>query len=401
MFLLGISAGAPLAFLLSTLKVILIDGGVDIATIGLFALISIPYSIKFLWAPLIDNFSIRCLLKKFGKRRSWLLFLQIILFVLIFFIGSISVIDNLSLIVILALLIAFISASQDIVIDAYRIERVADDDQGIASAFYIYGYRIGMLFTGAFALYLSEILSWDMVTKIISLSIIVGIFATIISNNTPQVDENKDQNVKQIFKKTIFEPFINFAKNSNWVLTLLFVVSFKLCDAFAGNMTLPFLLDIGFSKGQIATIVKTFGLFATMFGIFIGGATVKLFNIKTALLFGCLLQSLSNLGFYIQSIYGASEFLLYPVIFIENFSGGIGDVILVSYLSTLCNKSFAATQYAVLSSIASIGRSIFSSTSGIIAQNYGWEIFFIFSTIIVLPSLILWNFIKNKKLNKS
>lgn len=394
-FLLGISAGAPLAFLLSTLKVLLVDGGVNLTTIGFFALISLPYSFKFLWAPLIDNFSIRFLVKKLGKRRSWLLFLQIILFILIFFIGSISVTDNISLITIIALLIAFISASQDVVIDAYRIERIADENQGIAAAFYIYGYRIGMLFTGAFALYLSAVFSWDIVTKIISFAVVIGIFGTIIANKIIEKNDNKNQNINQILQKTVFEPFIDFAKKSNWLLILLFIISFKLCDAFAGNMTLPFLLDIGFSKGQIATIVKTFGLFATMFGIFAGGAIVKFFNIKTALLVGCVLQAMSNLGFYFQSIYGANELLLYPVIFIENFSGGIGDVILVSYLSILCNKVFAATQYAILSSIASLGRSMFSATSGIIAQDYGWEIFFIFSIIIALPSLVLWYFIIN------
>jgi PAT family beta-lactamase induction signal transducer AmpG len=393
-FLLGISAGAPLAFLLSTLKVLLVDAGISLVTIGFFALISIPYSFKFLWAPLIDNFSINFISKKIGKRRSWLLFLQIILFVLIFFIGSISVKDNLSLITIVALSIAFVSATQDIVIDAYRIEKITDEDQGIATAFYIYGYRIGVLFTGAFALYLSAIFSWEAVTKIISFAIVVGIFATIIANKTNEKSENKDQNIKKIFQKIIFEPFVDFAKKSNWLLILLFIVSFKLCDAFAGNMTLPFLLDIGFSKGQIAAIVKTFGLFATMFGIFAGGIMIKFFNIKTALLIGCILQAVSNLGFFMQAIYGANETLLYLVIFIENFSGGIGDVILVSYLSILCNKSFAATQYAILSSIASLGRSLFSSTSGIIAENYGWEFFFILSTVIVLPSLVLWLFIK-------
>ena len=241
-FLLGISAGAPLAFLLSTLKVLLIDGGINLATIGFFALISIPYSFKFIWAPLIDNFTISFLANKVGKRRSWLLFLQIILFLLMFFIGAFSPTNNLLLITILALLMAFISASQDIVIDAYRIEKIADHDQGIATAFYIYGYRIGLLFTGAFALYLSSIYSWALVTKIISFAIVIGILATIFANKEKQHKDGK-QNTKQILQKTLFEPFIDFAKKTNWLLILFFVISFKLCDAFVREYDLDYDVD--------------------------------------------------------------------------------------------------------------------------------------------------------------
>jgi PAT family beta-lactamase induction signal transducer AmpG len=197
----------------------------------------------------------------------------------------------------------------------------------------------------------------------------------------------------------VIDPFVDFSKHHRWYLILVFVVLFKLSDAFAGNLTLPFLREIGFAKIEIASIVKTFGLFATLFGVLFGGLLVKRFNIYNTLWIAVVMQMLSNFAFCYLAKVGYDPQALYFVIFIENFSGGIGDAVFVAYLSGLCNVAFSATQYALLVSCATFARSVLTAGSGIIVADYGWYNFFIFSAILSIPSLFLLFFIKRPQTN--
>ena len=395
-FFLGIVSGLPLALILSTLKVFLVDFNVDIKTIGLFSLITIPYSIKFLWAPIVDSINLPFLSKKLGRRRSWIILNQ---FLLISAIATLGLCDgyDIFIIAIVALLIAIFSATQDMAIDAYRIEKIKIEDQGIAASFYVYGYRIGMLISGALALVLSQQMSWDKVYYILAMVMFIGVITTLFAKEDLTKKPKSSPNFISWFKASVLAPVTDFIKRKNCYLICPFIILFKLCDAFAGSLTLPFLLDIGFSKMEIAGIVKTFGLFATLFGALLGGILVNKIGLIKSLWIAAIMQAASNLAFCYQAGVGNNVASLYGVIFIENFSGGIGDVVFVAYLSSLCNIAFTATQYAILVSFASMSRSLLSSSAGIVVVSFGWVNFFLLSTALALPSLILL-FLLNKRL---
>lgn len=387
-FFLGASSGLPAALVLSTSKAFLKDLGFDLKTIGFFSLVSLPYTIKFLFAPFIDSLALPFLTKIFGQRRSWLILSQTALIIFIAVFGAVGILNNITLITIAALLITFASAAQDIVIDAYRIELIEKEDQGLAASFYVYGYRVGMLISGALALVLSDLIGWKAVYFIMAFFMLIGVITTFFANDTRKNWQQKNHKFIPWFKDFVVAPLVDLTKHSNWFIALLFVICFKLGDAFAGTLTLPFLLDLNFSKMEIASIVKTFGLFATLFGVFVGGVLVKKINITKSLWIAGIAQMLSNLSFSYLAQIGHNPDLLYLVVFTENFSGGIGDSVFVAYLSALCNVAFSATQYALLFFFATLGRSILASSAGIFAQDLGWFNFFIFSTSLAIPGLI-------------
>lgn len=395
-FFLGIASGLPLALVLSTLKVFLVDLNIDIKTIGLFSLVALPYSLKFLWSPLVDWVKLPFLTKHFGRRRSWILLNQFLLIAAIAALGLFEG-SNVINIAIIAILIAIFSATQDMAIDAYRIEKIKLEDQGIAASFYVYGYRIGMLISGAFALILSEKMTWDKVYYIVAAAMIIGVVTTLFAQENPLPKTKSANNFIGWLKISTVEPIADFFKRTNWYIIFSFVILFKLCDAFAGSLTLPFLIDIGFSKIEIATIVKTFGLFATLSGALLGGILIKKIGLIKSLWIAAILQAISNLAFCYQASVGYDINSLYGVIFVENFSGGIGDAVFVAYLSSLCNVAFTATQYAILVSFASMGRSILSSSAGVFVAGFGWFNFFLFSSTLAVPALILL-FLLNHKL---
>ena len=388
MFFLGSASGLPIALILSTLKALLSDKGFDLKTIGFFSLVSLTYTLKFFFAPIIDSFGLPILTKTFGQRRSWIIFSQIILIIFISVLGVVTISSNLTAIAVLAFLIAFASASQDIVIDAYRIEIIKKEDQGLAAGFYVYGYRIGMLISGAGALILADLISWAAVYFIMATFMLIGIITTFFADESRKEWQQKKYSFDSWFKESVISPFVDFKNHQNWYIIFAFIVFFKLGDAFAGNMTLPFLLELTFSKIEIASIVKSFGLFATLFGVFVGGVLVKKMGVNKSLWIAGIAQMISNLAFSYLSTKGHSIDTLYFIIFIENFSGGIGDSVFVVYLSSLCSFSFSATQYALLASLATFARSTLSSFAGIFAESLGWYQFFILSTFLALPGLI-------------
>ncbi|MFL2676262.1 MAG: MFS transporter [alpha proteobacterium MED-G10] len=388
-FLMGITSGIPLYLILSTLFIWLTREDIDISTIGLFALTQIPWSIKFLWAPIIDSFRIPLLHRLLGQRKAWLFIIQINLILFIILLGYSNPTENLKLTALLALIISFFSASQDVVIDAYRIEILNDDSQGAGAAMTQFGYRVGGLFAGAGSLYLTVIFSWEYV--FLTISIIFFFLMVFIIFIIPSTNSHIAS------KKNLIEPFREFLfRNSISKVSLifLFIFFFKFGDVIAGVMANPFYVKIGFSNIEIANASKVFGVIMTILGVFIGGYFVKIFGILKSLLISGFFQVFSNLLYVLLNYMGPELSYLFLTVAGENFSGGLGSAAFVAYLSSLCNRKYTGTQYALLSSIMGLARAILSSPSGYLVEYIGWSKFFIISTFLGLPSIIIlfWMF---------
>lgn len=388
---LGISSGLPLPLTGATLDAVLNEAGVTKTAIGLFAIVGTPYTLKFLWAPLIDTLRIPFLTNAIGRRRSWMIVTQVALIASIVGLGMSNPAENLWYTAMLAFAVAFFSASQDIVIDAYRIESLEDAEQGAGASAATFGYITAMkLFGGALAFWLSDIMPWSVVYMIMAAIIVVGIVTVMIagepeSNRKPR----ETQGWLEWVHDAVISPFADFIKKPQWWVILLFIILYKFGDAFAGKMTTPFLQDMGFSNSEIASYLKTFGLGALLLGTFIGGVIVYRYGMLKALWICGVFQMLSNLMFVAQANAGYDPQLLVLTIGIENMSGGMGTAAFVAYLSSLCNVSFTATQYALLSSFAATGRTWLSAGSGWFVDNLGWVEFFVLSTALAVPGLLM------------
>jgi PAT family beta-lactamase induction signal transducer AmpG len=300
-----------------------------------------------------------------------------------------------------ALVLAFFSASQDIVIDAYRIEILDEDQQGAGAAMTQAGYRFGLLASGAGALYLATEINWSLVYGIMAGLVLVG-FSTTLDAPIPDADKTLHKMAKsqdRWFRETIVDPFVEFFQRNNLgsaLLILAFILLYKFGDAFAGVMANPFYIKIGFTKVEIANVSKIFGVFATLIGVFAGGIVVKRFGILKSLLYCGILQMLSNLMFAAQAAIGPQVGFLVLTIGIENLSGGMGSAAFVAYLSMLCNTSYTGTQFALFTSFMAFGRTWLSVVSGWVADQTSWAIFFISSTFVALPGLLLLLWMLNK-----
>jgi PAT family beta-lactamase induction signal transducer AmpG len=395
-FFLGISSGLPLALVLSTLSVWLTEEGVSKTAIGLFAVITTPYAIKFMWAPLVDQMPLPFFSKLLGRRRGWMVFTQACLVMSLIALGLSNPSENPWMTALCALMVAIASASQDIVIDAYRVEILEDKQQGAGAAMVVFGYRIGMLLSGAGALFIAHYMGWFMAYAAMAALIGIG-FVTVMITGEPDnfINEKIDntgsalEKIKRWLLKAVVEPLSNFMSRPGWITILLFIVLYKFGDAFAGIMTNPFLVEIGFSKAEIATIVKTFGFGALMAGSFIGGFLVNKWGMIKSLWVCGILQMLSNLMFLLQAQVGYDVEVLAAVIAVENLSGGMGTTAFVAYISSLCNKRYTATQYALFSSLAAVGRTWLSASSGWFVDSIGWINFFMLSTVIAIPGLMM------------
>lgn len=389
---LGFASGLPLPLTGATLDAVLNQAGVTKTAIGLFALISIPYSLKFLWAPIIDRLPIPLFTKLLGRRRSWIILTQISLIASIIMLGNSNPAENIMVTAMLALWVAFSSASQDIVIDAYRIESLEAPQQGAGASAATTGYIIAMkLISGALAFWLSDLMPWGVVYTLMALIMCLGIIAVFIAGEPTIKDESTTQSktLKDFFQQGILAPFVDFIKTPNWWLIISFIVFYKFGDAFAGKMTTPFLQDIGFSNSEIAFYLKTFGLVATLLGTFLGGLLVYKLGMIRALFIGGILQMASNLMFVMLAHTGNHPVALAATVAVENLSGGAGTAAFVAYISGLCNIRYTATQFALLSSLAATGRTFLSSSSGWFAQVLGWSNFFILSSVIAIPGILI------------
>ncbi len=379
-FLMGVFSGLPLMVTITLLQAWTSESGVSLEKIGLLALVGLPYSLKFLWAPIFDHVTLPFL----GRRRGWLLVTQASLILSIAALGLCKPSNEpggLYLLVALASIITFFSASQDIVIDAYRREDLEDNELGIGSSYYVYGYRLGMLITSSGGLFLADIFPWRLTFFIIAGCLVPGLMVTLWCH--------EPERVRSKAKASFLSPFSELLKRSGIIWVFLFILFYKVGDTLAQTMTMPFFLELGFSKSEIAAIVKLCGFWGTIAGAGIGGALILRIGISRGLwVFGCF-QMISTAGFTLLAIIGNDLVWLAVVVAVENISAGMGTAAFVAYMARLANKEFTASQYALLSSIMGVPRVVLASGSGFLASQLGWIWFFIFCTFIALPGFVL------------
>jgi len=387
MFVLGLASGMPLALTGSTLSAWMVKEGVDIKTIGLFSLVGLPYAFKFLWSPLMDRYVPPFL----GRRRGWMIITQLALIVTISAMGFFNPASAPFLIAAVALSLAFFSASQDIVLDAYRTEYLNPDERGAGVGVWIMGYRIAILISGGLALILSDHLSWKMVYCIMGLFMVIGCIATLVAPEPLKINpaSEKVEPPKSLYEAAVL-PFMEFFRRPGAFEVLLFIILYKLGDIAAAQMTTPYILRyIGFSGTELGTIYKGFGMAATIAGALMGGALMSRWPMKRSLFVFGVLQGVSILTFILLEFTGRQIWALAVVIGVENFCGGMGTSAYTAFLMGLCNKKFTATQYALLSSLMAVGRFVTGAPTGYLADAVGWVMFFVICTALALPGLLL------------
>jgi MFS transporter, PAT family, beta-lactamase induction signal transducer AmpG len=389
---LGIASGLPLLLTFSTLSAWLASEGVSRSAIGAFALVGTPYAFKFLWSPLIDRLPPPLPL---GRRRGWGVSIQLCLIAAIIGLGCCDPKRDLRMVGLLAVVVAFLSASQDIVIDAYRVEILDEQQQGPGAGMIQTGYRIGMLLAGAGALIIAESVGWfaayAAMAVLLALVMLLFLFAPEPAAWTkPAAHRLKISDAFYDWLATaVVGPFADFMRRPLWLAILTFVLAYKLGEAMAGVMAMPLYISLGFSLKEIAAVSKLFGFFATIVGALIGGLLTNKLGVTRALILCGLLQSAGNLFYVLQAIGGHRLDYLALCVAAENLTGAMAGSALVAFLSDLCSPDFTATQYALLSSLSAVGRTIFASSGGVLADSLGWVHFFLVTTVVTLPALLL------------
>lgn len=385
--LLGFSSGLPLPLTSGTLQAWLTVTGIDLKTIGIFSLIGLPYTIKFLWSPFMDRFVPPWL----GRRRGWVFLTQVALLICIVLMALASPARAPFMLAVVALIVAFMSASQDIVIDAYRTDVLPDVERGMGAAVFVFGYRIAMIVAGAVALILSEVVGWQTTYLIMASIMVIGMSGSFIGE-----EPDKKVTPPKTMQEATWGPLKDFLSRKSSILMLLLIILYKLGDAYAGALTTTFLIrGVNFSPTDVGTINKGMGLVATIVGALFGGALmVRLGMFRSLLVFGTL-QMVSNLSFMVLAWTGKNYAMLVVAVAFENLSGGMGTAAFVAFLMALCNPRFSATQFALLSSLSALGRVLVSPTSGYAVEMIGWANFFLFSTFTALPGLWLVWYLRN------
>ena len=414
---LGFSSGLPLLLVFSTLSIWLKVEGVSLTAIGLFSLVRTPYTFKFLWAPVIDRIALPVITKWLGRRRGWAIVTQAVLMVSIFALGSSNPAENPWVTAVFALFVAFSSASQDIVIDAYRVDILSDDEQGAGAGAIVLGYRIGMLSAGAGALWLAAVLSWQQVYSIMGGLVVVGM-VTIFLADEPET-ETSLQNVKEerthiirllaagiplwlarmlawIYEGVV-APFKDFMTRSGWAWALAFITFYKLGESYLGVMAGPFYVSLGFSTTEIANVTKVFGLGAIILGGLLGGILVNRIGILRSLMICGVLQIVGTLMFALQAEIGHSVPMLMATITAENVTSGMATSAFVAYLSSLCHQAYTATQYALFSGLTAFSRDVLSASAGWAAEQVDWFGFFLISAVAALPGLLVLAWIMHRQ----
>jgi PAT family beta-lactamase induction signal transducer AmpG len=401
---LGFSSGLPLALTGTTLQIWSAQSSVDLKTIGFFTLVGTPYTLKFLWAPIVDAVDIPVLSRLLGRRRGWLVFSQLLLMATIVFLAFCDPAISPWHVALGALLVAVASATQDIVIDAFRVESLDKSEQAAGVASYVAAYRVGMLVSGAGVLYLvaafelydfANTVAWKLALIVMAVLVLIGIATTLVATEPGQsaiaeAAHAGEKNSVVRVAQAAYHAFADFLTRDAAIIVLVFVVLYKFCDAFAGAMTAAFVIKIGFSIVDYANIVKGVGLAASLIGGFVGGAIAIRYNMLTCLWIGAILQMVSNLAFTWLALVGTNHWALTAAIIAENFAGAIGTVIFVAYLSALCQSPLhTATQFALLTALAAVGRTYLSAVAGIVAEWSGWPMFFVISSLVAIPSLLL------------
>jgi MFS transporter, PAT family, beta-lactamase induction signal transducer AmpG len=390
---LGFASGLPLLLTFSTLSAWLATAGISRSTIGVFALVGTPYTLKFLWSPLIDRLPPPL---RVGRRRGWGIVIQLALIAATLSLGSCDPKRNLFAMAILALLVAFLSASQDIVIDAYRVEILTPRQQGPGAGMIQTGYRLAMLAAGAGALIIADRAGWFAAYATMAALLSVGMLVFIFGPEpTPPAEErsapttNRLDALREWLATAVIGPLKDFMLRPMWPAILLFVLGYKLGEAMAGVMAMPLYVSLGFSLSEIATISKLVGFFATVIGALVGGIVTARLGVIRALIICGVLQSAGNLFYVLQAVGGHRLEYLGLCVAAENLTGAMAGAALVAYLSDLCSPAFTATQYALLSSLAAVGRTLVASSGGVLADKLGWVPFFLLTTVATAPALLL------------
>lgn len=401
-FGLGMASGFPLTFVISLMGFWLSYNGVSKQDVGLFALISTFYTWKFLWSPAIDRLPLGIFSRLLGQRRGWLLLIQGVMAILILVIAQFDPATQLYTVAALAAAIAFLSASQDIVIDAYRIEILDSEEQGHSAAAYVYGYRTANYVAGVAVLVIADTYGWALAISLLPLLLLPGTLAVLWLGEPERGDEN-DEFFKQEtadtglspianrLREAVYLPFKEFTRRDNWHLVLLFIFLFKAGDAVAAIMTAPLIKDMNFDLIDVAWANKTVGFVTLMLGVGIGAVIYKQIGMYRALFLTGILMMLTNLGFAWLWNGEAESWRLAVAIGMENFATGLGTTVIIAYMAGLCNANFTATQYALLSSLGNQARTLLGAPSGFVAEYLGWFEFFILATLLAVPGLIvLW-----------
>jgi len=388
MILLGFASGLPLPLTAGTLQAWLTVAGIDIKTIGIFSLVGLPYTLKFLWSPFMDRFVPPWL----GRRRGWIVSTQ---FLLLLGIAAMPLTSPASMPLVLAFIalgVAFFSASQDIVIDAYRTDVLPEHERGIGVAVFIFGYRIAMLVGGALALILSDRIGWQKTYLFMALFMIFGMLGAFVGREP-------DHHIvpPRTMQEAVWGPLKDFFSRKAAVVIILFIILYKLGDAYAGALSTAFLIrGVNFTPTDVGTINKGMGLIATIVGALFGGTLMVKMGLFRSLWYFGILQMVSNLSFMVLAIIGKSYPAMIVAVAFENLAGGMGSTAFVAFVMALCNKRFSATQFALLSSLAVLGRVVISPTSGYIVTYVGWASFFFFTTLAAVPGLLLVLYLKRE-----
>jgi len=391
---LGFSSGLPLYLTSQTLQAWLTKEGISLAAIAAFSLVKLPYSLKFLWSPFLDRFIPPFL----GRRRGWLVITQLGLLLGIATMGLQNPGENLQFLVVAAVGVAFFSASQDILVDAYRTDIVKVQERGAGASIYLLGYRIAILVTGYVTLFLADRMPWSMVYLLMSLLMLVGLITSIFAPE-PILQEQPPQTLEAAVKL----PFIDFFQHHGLrqgFLILVFIVIYKLGDSLLKNVSTPFLLDKGlnFTQSEIA-LPGAIGILATIVGTLTAGAIMTKIGINRSLWLFAILQIFGNLAFFTLALVGKNYSLMTIAINLEQFCAGLETAAFVAFLMSLCNPTFSATQYALLSSLQGFSRDILTAPAGSWAQATGWSMFFLITALAALPGLLLLPFLLPGRLN--
>jgi PAT family beta-lactamase induction signal transducer AmpG len=386
--MMGFASGMPFLLSGTVLGYWMKTVGVDLKTIGIFALVGTPYALKFAWAPLVDQLAIPWLDRKLGRRRAWMIVAQLGVLASVLALAATDPVTAPWQTAAAALAIAFFSATQDIVIDAYRIEILREHEQGAGSATTQLGYRIALWTVDAMALLLPSLLPWPMVFALIGALMLIGIATTLMSRE-PAVTHVPAHSAGNWLRQALVAPFAEFIKYRGWLLILLFALLYKFGDAIGGTMARPFFVEIGFTGPEIFGVTKSFGVAATILGGIIGGVVVARYGLFKSLLIGGILQAITNVLFTWQAWAGHDIVVLTIAISADNFTGALGSIAFVAYLSSLCTAGMAGTQYALLTSLMAFGRTVMSSGSGWLAQEASWPAFWSLTALLAIPGLLL------------
>jgi MFS transporter, PAT family, beta-lactamase induction signal transducer AmpG len=378
--LMGFSCGLPLLLTLGVLQAWMKEEGMDLTWVGMITLVQSPYSWKFLWSPLLDRFTPPLL----GRRRGWLLVAQLALMASIAALGWSDPVAHPGWMVASAVLVAFFSATQDIVVDAYRREDLPDEELGLGSSLYVYGYRIGMWAASGGGLILADHIPFSQVYLVMAAGLIPGVATTLLAPE-PRFESSPPQSLRE----AIWNPLTDFFRRESAVWILAFILLYKIGDTMAAAITTPFYLELGFSKSEIGAVVKLFGAWATIAGAIGGGILMLRLGIHRSLWVFGVLQAVSTAGFAVLARIGCSLPALSGVIAFESVTGGMGTSAFVAYMASLTNKKFTATQYALLTSIMGLPRVLASAPTGFAAKHLGWEWFFIGCTLAAVPGMLV------------